>query len=276
MNQYWYRRCCSLLVFAFFLCTTSAATISRADSITYSVFNGNACSSLPLGQFFFVSATLNLSAPAKYVRMSGPSVCGLPVTWNYPVSGPNNDLTVDLGGCISGSVVLYSAAGVYGGPTCCPSYFHGPHPGGVSEESPPMLIGCDDQPRYLIPPCSTGAPGLVAPADGAAASQTPTLSWSHAIGSYCEGGLGVPTFELYYGTSATNLNHKLSLGEQYSTTLPLLSPGTQYYWRVMVSDGVVYYTGSQANVSEIRSFTTSGPVATQPATWGMIKSMYRD
>jgi hypothetical protein len=52
-----------------------------------------------------------------------------------------------------------------------------------------------------------------------------------------------------------------------------LQPGTTYYWRAGW-----FETGAGCNlggVTPIRSFTTAGPLATEPATWGHVKSRYR-
>jgi hypothetical protein len=127
-----------------------------------------------------------------------------------------------------------------------------------------------------MPPCSTGVPQLVSPADGTLVTQTPTLSWSHSLGTRCGGLAGVVAFRLYYGTDPANLDHLIRTEEERSRTLPVLAPNTRYFWRVFVDDGAGLYTGSQGAVSEVHSFYTSGPVATTPVTWGKVKSMYRD
>jgi hypothetical protein len=49
-----------------------------------------------------------------------------------------------------------------------------------------------------------------------------------------------------------------------------LEPGTEYYWRVFASQ-----YGFNSRLGPLWSFRTSGPVATQPTTWGRIKALYR-
>lgn len=58
-----------------------------------------------------------------------------------------------------------------------------------------------------------------------------------------------------------------------------LLPSTTYYWRaswrIMFGSGCSSGTGD-AGVSEVHSFTTEGPIAHEPITWGRVKAMYRD
>ncbi len=49
-----------------------------------------------------------------------------------------------------------------------------------------------------------------------------------------------------------------------------LQPATTYYWRVMKSDPFC------TTVTPTRSFTTETGLPASPATWGRVKSMYRD
>ena len=52
---------------------------------------------------------------------------------------------------------------------------------------------------------------------------------------------------------------------------PLL-PNTTYYWRAW---SINSYSIAPTAMSETFTFTTGGPVATQPSTWGRVKAMYR-
>jgi len=61
----------------------------------------------------------------------------------------------------------------------------------------------------------------------------------------------------------------------HGITLDFLEPGTTYYWQASwftIPDSC-YNTGGN---SIIFSFTTAGPLAVEAATWGKVKSMYRE
>jgi hypothetical protein len=61
----------------------------------------------------------------------------------------------------------------------------------------------------------------------------------------------------------------------HGVTLDFLEPGTTYYWQASwftIPDSC-YNTGG---TSIIFSFTTAGPLAVEAATWGKVKSMYRE
>ena len=51
-----------------------------------------------------------------------------------------------------------------------------------------------------------------------------------------------------------------------------LQPSTTYYWRVRIWPDACHGEGLTA----IHSFTTEGPLATTPATWGRVKALYHD
>lgn len=54
----------------------------------------------------------------------------------------------------------------------------------------------------------------------------------------------------------------------------MLAPNTRYYWRALTYYPTHWWC--DASASEIFTFTTGSlPLATEPATWGHIKSMYR-
>ncbi len=56
-----------------------------------------------------------------------------------------------------------------------------------------------------------------------------------------------------------------------------LQPGTTYYWQVSWSANTGSGCSSGAHgESRTQSFTTVGPLATSPVTWGRVKAMYRD
>ncbi|MEJ2721291.1 MAG: fibronectin type III domain-containing protein [bacterium] len=154
---------------------------------------------------------------------------------------------------------------------------HGPTDGGPSQTSPPVLIGCEGERRFLIPPCSATQPSLLTPADGATGvSPTPLMSWDYQYGDYCEEGIGLAIFTIYYGTDPGNLNQSFSTLDSDQGNLPMLEPYTQYFWRVRVWDDWAYYSGSMINFSETRSFTTAGTVPVERRTWGAVKSIYKD
>jgi hypothetical protein len=254
-------------------------SVSHADSVDYTIIGPGGltdCTFSSGSGVYQVIATLNLSAPAKALQISAPQECGGPgISWNYPVTGdPSTVLTVDFGGCITGSVTLFTAEfDVYG---CCPMLLNGPSSSGAGQDSPPVLIGCDDQPRFLIPPCSASSPLLLTPAAGeTGVSVTPYISWDYSFGDYCQEGLGLPIFTILYGIDPENLDQSLGTLDTPGGTLPTLEEYTQYFWRVRVWDDWGYYSGSMVNFSEIRNFTTGEAVAAERTTWGEVKSFYK-
>jgi hypothetical protein len=96
------------------------------------------------------------------------------------------------------------------------------------------------------------------------------LTWTGAPADEC-GDMGPGMyFSLYFGT---NPNPPLIL--QPGTWPPQdpgdLHPGTQYYWRVLATQ-----LNRNSKLSPLWTFRTAGPVATEPTTWGRIKSLYRN
>jgi hypothetical protein len=262
-----------------FVACAAVAPVCRADSVDYLIIGPDGladCTFSGTVGSYTVYATLNLSAPAKALELSAPSWCGgSGISWNYPVSGdPNSLLTVEFGGCITGSVTLFTAQfDVYG---CCPAMLNGPSTTGAGQDSPPVLIGCDNQPRFLIPPCSASSPSLLTPPDGATAvSRTPFMSWGYSYGDYCQEGIGLAIFTILYGTAPENLDQRFGTLDSDQGTLPTLEPNTQYFWRVRVWDDWGYYAGSMINYSDIRSFTTGEVVPVERTTWGAVKALYR-
>jgi hypothetical protein len=253
---------------------------ARADSVQYLILGPDGVADCTFsgapGVYTVYAATLNLSAPARALEVSAPQLCdGAGITWNYPVSGdPNALLTVDFGECISGSVELFTAEFDVNG--CCPALLHGPVTAGSAQDSPPVLIGCDGERRYLIPPCSAVSPSLLTPADGATGvSPTPFMSWDYPLGDYCQEGIGLYLFTINYGTDPTALDQQAVPMDATEWTLPMLEPLTQYFWRVKVWDDFAYYSGTMINFSETHSFTTAGPVPVENTTWGAVKSLYQ-
>ncbi len=271
----------SIRILMFFVMLSFAfASVSFADSVQYVVLgpSGVADCTFSAGPgSYTVFANLELTAPAKALEVSAPQSCGgTGITWSYPVSGdPNTVLTVDFGGCISGTVPLFSAQfDVYG---CCPMLLNGPIESGPSQTSPPVLIGCDDERRFLIPPCSAASPSLLTPANGqTGVSPTPFLSWDYQYIDYCQEGIGLAIFTIYYGTDPDNLDQSLCTLDTPQWTLPMLDFNTQYFWRIKVWDDWAYYAGSMINFSEIRSFTTAETVPVERTTWGVVKAFYQD
>lgn len=268
-----------LIILTVLIAVVAPGSVARADSVSYVIFD-------PLLQpadctfgngpgTYTVFVTLNLSAPAKALQCSAPPTCGGPgITWNYPVSGdPSSVLTVDFGGCISGSVTLFTAEFQVDN-NCCPMLLNGPITIGPSQDSPPVLVGCDDTPRFLVPPCSANSPSLLTPPDGATTSLTPFMSWNYAFGDYCQEGIGLPIFTIFYGTNPSNLDQTLTTLETNEGTLPTLAPNTQYYWRVRIVDDFGWYTGSMVNFSPMWSFTTESTVQAEYTTWGAVKALF--
>ena len=271
----------TIRIITFLLMACIALTsVSRADSVQYTILGPNGLADCTFSSgpgSYTVFATLDLSAPAKAMEVSASQSCGgSGISWNYPVSGdPNSVLTVDFGGCIAGSVQLFTAQfDVFG---CCPALLNGPITTGPSQTSPPVLIGCDDLRRFLIPPCSATSPLPLTPADGATGvSLTPFMSWDYQYGDYCQEGIGLAIFTIYYGIDPGNLDQTFSTLDSNQGTLPTLEPNIQYFWRVRVWDDWAYYSGSMINFSETRSFTTAGTVPIERTTWGTVKALYQN
>jgi hypothetical protein len=256
------------------------ASVCFADSVTYTIFGPffqvADCTFSEGPGSYTVFATLHLSAPARSLKVSAPPTCGgSGISWNYAVSGdPFSLLTVDFGGCISGSVQLFTAQFNVDG--CCPTLINGPVVIGPSQDGPPILIGCDDTPRFLIPPCSATSPSLLTPANGATTPLAPFMSWNYVLGDYCQGGIGLSIFQIQYGTDPANLDQVLGTLDNTQAPLPELVPNTQYFWRVRVLDDFAWYTGSMVNFSDTWSFMTEGPVPTERTTWGAVKALYEE
>jgi hypothetical protein len=62
--------------------------------------------------------------------------------------------------------------------------------------------------------------------------------------------------------------------DTHSTVFDFLQPSTTYYWQVHYDINVPQCL--RRGRSAVQSFTTSSVIATQPATWGKVKAMYRD
>ena len=259
----------------FLVVALTLASGAHADTVDYLIIGPTGytdCTFQETGAYTVV-ASLNLTEPAKSLQFSAPMWCGGPgFTWFQTASGDVNSMvTLDFGGCVLGSLTLYTAQ--FNVDHCCPALMQGPQAGG--ETTPPILIGCDDTPRYVIPPCSTGEPMLTTPPDGATTSVTPLMSWTHSIGDYCAGLIGLTIFTVHYGTDPANLDQTYSANETPQLTLPTLAPGTQYFWQVSVWDDYAAYTGTRNNVSEIRSFTTNAAVSVEALRWSAVKVRYR-
>lgn len=269
-------------IFLLLVACTMVTSASHADSVSYLILGPTGLADCTFSDgpgSYTVIATLDLSSPAKAMEVSAPQRCGagFGIDWNFPVSGdPNTVLTVDFEGCIAGSVQLYTAQfDVFVG--CCPALLNGPVTAGPEQTSPPVLIGCDDVRRYLIPPCSASQPQLLTPADGATGvSLTPFMSWDYEYGDYCEEGIGLAIFTIHYGVDPGNLDHSYLALDAHQGTLPMLEPETQYFWRVRVLDDWAYYSGAIINYSVIRSFTTAGAIPIERTTWGAVKALYQD
>lgn len=74
---------------------------ARADSTDYLILGPSGIADCTFGETgsYTITATLNLSAPAKSLQTSVFATCGgTGIAWNYPVSGdPLTVLTVDFG-----------------------------------------------------------------------------------------------------------------------------------------------------------------------------------
>lgn len=111
------------------------------------------------------------------------------------------------------------------------------------------------------------------PANGATAvSLNTVINWQY-------------TFDPYWPVSYIRISTKPDCSSggtyllQYATEFApdFLQPGTTYYWQASYgqSDGGCQDTGG-VTTGPIYSFTTEGILPTRQATWGHVKSLYRD
>ena len=273
----------ALVPLAVLLCVSLFSPSSHADSIRFEAFNLNsfssvpACKPLPDGQNV-VQIYLDLTASAKSVRFSAPSRSYLRYTiWEYPVVGDEGSTqTLDLGGCLNGSILLGTSTYDVLGAECEPLI------GGEivgDRTSFPIVVGCDDVERSSDPICSAAQPTLLSPVDGALnVSLTPTLTCRGSVGDFCIEGIGVYNFSLYVGTSPETLASVetwLPESTQWQLPNPLL-PETTYYWRVKFTDDYWNYSGTNVRFSPIHSFTTGTPVAVEGISWSTFKRVYQE
>jgi len=195
-------------------------------------------------------------------------------TWNYPFIGtPQNGVEITLPECTSDFattlgqmvVVTTDAAAVMGG--CVPWRI----------DDFPEIEDCDGVTRPALArdhqfstapgccfyiDCTALPPYAIFPTDGA--TNVPidaTLTWGDGYGYF---NLEISTEpECYTG-------QEFFFQDAHTFTPDFLEHGTTYYWAVGWSDGV-----ECGGASPRYSFTTAGPVPTEPATWGRIKALYR-
>ena len=134
--------------------------------------------------------------------------------------------------------------------------------------------------RLEYDPCRVNAPSDIQPVNNATTvSLTPTLSWYWEGNDNCTESIGLPLFEVYFGTDPANLTVIGSVvGVPDSPAQLAVGPlelFTKYYWRVEVTDEFYDCPGFHTVATDVQCFTTLGTVLTETSTWGAIKSMYR-
>jgi hypothetical protein len=247
----------------------------------YIVYNGGPYAN---GDYKTVRFAVSLpSAPELFIL--GAWVMG---PGDVPVSTLQAGVTVQLGSCRADAVTVARV-----------DYFLPIHPAGCSlvkvvpDPSAPSgkieFTRCDDELVYLnegtiagnigsSSSCSAqpaNPPSNPVPADGATivnpdADLSALLHWpSIVLGCFQLYGDGVRVF---FGTDP---NPPLYKSEATFPGFPLdvgtLQPGTTYYWRVTYLNSL-----GPSGLSPTWRFTTAGPLATEPSTWGRVKALYRD
>jgi hypothetical protein len=123
--------------------------------------------------------------------------------------------------------------------------------------------------RIVYGRCEISGPSNPSPPDQAqGVPLDAVLEWTGEGAQVC--GLGeILYYSLYFGTTP---NPPLVLQQAAWPGMDPgdLQPGTQYYWRVFASQ-----YGYNPHLGPLWSFRTTGPVTTQPTTWGRIKALYR-
>jgi len=276
--------------FAMLLVLSFVSADSRADCLQPTPYAR--LSLVNTGQFMYdCSMSINgftliyvvaFEAPVGKVRFTLPdppagfSVIG--ESWAYPHTGSRltgMEMTV---GCLAGGVTLGTLYVITTGPVS----------GGDWRISSGCEVeDCDGnlQPAVSLPTainnvysncfqdCMGGAPYGLFPPMGA--TNVPTgvrLTW-HGGWNYQN-----TTCSIRIGTDpgcsdAQTVN--VPCDGDHGITLDFLEPGTTYYWQASwftIPDSC-YNTGGN---SIIFSFTTAGPLAVEAATWGKVKSMYRE
>jgi hypothetical protein len=141
--------------------------VCRADSMRYVILGPEGlhldCTFDTPGTYD-IYALLTLDTPAKGMEFTLPE--GYPaldqLSFQYPVSGDlETGAFMNFGNCLSGEITILFARVSVGGGNNCPWLIKGPGPYPSSQQSLPKLIGCDDVPRDIVPPCSADSPVLV-------------------------------------------------------------------------------------------------------------------
>jgi len=275
----------SVVAFAVLLVTIKPASVSAGceDGSTPAYFSLRTdyffnCP-LVLSPITFVSVDA-YAVPFRKARFSMPNPpVGIVVgeTWNFPHTGDRlTGIELDLGSCSTQEVVTlgYLTVLTSGSSNCLPwkiddgieiEECDGATGAGVS--LPARLTttpgGCFECPFQV---CPTVRPYELFPPDGAAAVPNDVaLTW---------GGRS------FYCSVWISTDPACDSGQWFvpadcdagSFSPDFLQPSTTYYWRVRIWPDACQGEGLTA----IHSFTTEGPLAATPATWGRVKALYRD
>jgi hypothetical protein len=297
------------LFLAFLICSIGGVvnpaptSADCSEGTTYTHFNLALAQGEPLGcqwalgpgpQLVQVTVTL-LTAPAGKVRFSLPDPpFGTLVGegWNFPFTGDRlNGMEMQLG-CSGGGLVVLGTLAVLLEPGVTVPCTQWKVADGCEAEDcngslrPAMAAtftfitsqdpyGCNTCFQYCqgLPPYDLYPP--------AGATQVPLdveLSWGAPIFEYpypdLECGIWIGTDPACSGGQGF-----LIPCDAPAIVLDFLEPSTTYYWRgiwrVLFGSGCSSGSGD-AGVSPVHSFTTAGPTAAEPSTWGRVKAMYRD
>jgi hypothetical protein len=284
--------CLSLLLVPAGVLAKGATASSCAPASTpafLSVMNGSdytgCLSTVQSGQSFLLVNVVMNSVPAKKVHFSLPDPSFgtiLGASWNAPASGDiHTGIDLTFASCTAGGVTVLGMlfvsipTGTINGCVdwkmdagCsiedCDGNVRTATNWGVWFTNAEYCLNCFQQ-------CQALPPWGLSPPDGAINLPTNTqLSWT--------GGMPVGFGDCYVQISTDpdcgNAQTFPVACDSHTYVPDFLQPGTTYYWRARW-----FETGAGCDLggsTPIRSFKTAGPVATQPTSWGQVKSMYRE
>ncbi len=277
-------------LFSLSLLLILAPLVARADcpeATPYAHFdlrtNGNPCN-ISTGPFPVVQVeVVAITNPAGKVRITVPNppigeVLG--ETWNFPYTGDRiNGMELNLGCAGPTIVVLGTLTVLFTTPAQCEFWTIGA--GSEVEDCDGDVQLSDVLPSQIgngcgacFQNCMGLAPYNLYPPDGAAAVPVDVeFTWE---GSW---GFQLQNCSVRIGTTpdcSDALVATVPCDGGDGIVLDFLQPGTTYYWQASwISLGGGCSSG-YFGVSPVQSFTTEGPLAVEPTTWGRIKAIYRD
>ena len=226
-----------------------------------------------------VAVITNPAGKVRFTLPDPPVGQVLSETWNFPFTGDRiNGMEIDLGCTGPAIVVLGTITVLIDTPPACQSWTVGA--GSEIEDCNGDVQLSDILPSQIgdcgacFQNCMALAPYALEPADGSSSVPLDVeLTW--------EGGWGfqLQNCSIRIGTTPDCSDAQLvtvPCNGNDGISVNFLQPATTYYWQASwayVGDGC---SSGTTGISPVHSFTTEGPVAIEPATWGRVKSLYRD